>query len=186
MSATVSRGYRQVVSWATLHLTRADGAIGPDDPWGEFLRGGRAPWMGPLEVLVIECPGERLQGEILLALTSAVDSGTLRIIDVTFIHKDAKGNVSSYELAELEEHELVAYDVVDETRGLLSVGDIAKICARVTPDCTAVLMVVEHAWTAHLEQAVLAANGRIVVHERVPPDVALAALEHGRSSQAGG
>ena len=41
-----------------------------------------------LEVLVIECPGERLDGGIMLALTSAVDSGALRIIDVTFVHKD--------------------------------------------------------------------------------------------------
>jgi hypothetical protein len=63
--------------------------------------------MGPLEVLVIECPGERLKGEILTALTSAVDSGALRIVDVPFVHKDARGNVTSSELAELQEHELM-------------------------------------------------------------------------------
>ena len=38
-------------------------------------------------------------------------------------------------------------------------------------------MVVEHAWATQLAQAVLAAKGRIVVHERVPADVALAALD---------
>ncbi len=134
--------------------------------------------MGPLEVLVVECPGDRLKGEIMLALTSAVDSGTLRIIDITFIHKGSSGNVTRYELAELDEQELLAYDVVDETRGLLSVRDIAKIAGRVTPGCSAALMVVEHAWTTLLEEAVLAARGRIVVHERIPPAVALAALEH--------
>lgn len=142
--------------------------------------------MGPLEVLVIECPADRLEGGILRALTSAVDSGALRIIDVTFVHKDARGNVTSYELAELQEHELVAYDFVDETRGLLSVGDIGRISARVAPDCSAVLMVVEHAWTTQLAQAVEAANGRIMVHERVPPDVALAALEYGGWSLTSG
>lgn len=135
--------------------------------------------MGPLEVLVIECPGEKLNGEIILALTSAIDSGSLRIIDVTFIHKDLTGNISSYELAELEEHELIDCDVVDEVRGLLSVADIAMIAGRVSTDSSAVLMVVEHAWTARLEQAVEAAEGRIVVHERVPPAVAIAALEYG-------
>ena len=113
----------------------------------------------------------------MLALTSAVDSGTLRIIDVTFIHKDGVGHVCTYELAELEEYELVDYDVVDETRGLLSVGDIASIGERVSHDASAVLMVVEHAWTARLERAVLDANGRIVVHERVPAEVAIAALD---------
>jgi hypothetical protein len=139
--------------------------------------------VGPLEVLVIECPGESLKSDIILALTSAVDGGHLRIIDVTFVRKDAQANLSSYELAELEEHELVAYDVVDETRGLLSVGDIAKIGARISPNSSAILMVIEHAWTARLERAVLAADGRIVVHDRVPSDVASAALEHDRSSR---
>jgi hypothetical protein len=134
--------------------------------------------MGPLEVLVIECGGDRLKGEILLALTSAVNSGALRIVDVTFVRKDPGGMVSSYELAELDEYELEAYDFVDETRGLLSVGDIDKIGARVSPDCSAALMVVEHEWTTHLEQAVVAADGRIVVHERVPVDAALAAAEY--------
>jgi hypothetical protein len=142
--------------------------------------------MGPLEVLVIECPGERLRSEILLALTTAVDSGALRIVDVTFVRKDARGAVTSYELAELEEHELVAYDFVDETRGLLSVGDVGTIGARVSLDCSAMLMVVEHAWTTQLAQAVLAANARIVVHERVPADVALAALDYNQSSRAVG
>ena len=137
--------------------------------------------MAPLEVLVIECPGDRLKSEIMLALTSAVDSGVLRIIDLTFVHKDALGHVTRSELAELQEDELVAYDCVDETRGLLSVGDIDKIGARVSPGCSAVLMVVEHAWTTQLAQAVLAANARMVVHERVSADVALAALDYNQS-----
>jgi hypothetical protein len=132
-----------------------------------------------LDVLVIECPGDRLKGEIMLALTSAVDSGTLRIIDVTFIHKDATGSMNSFELAELEEHELVAYDVVDETRGLLSVGDIARVGERVSADSSAILMVIEHTWRNDLELAVVAASGRIILHEHIPPDVADTALNYG-------
>jgi hypothetical protein len=137
--------------------------------------------VGPLEVLVIECPGDSLKREAILALTPAVDGGHLRIIDVTFVRKDAQANLSSYELAELDEHELVAYDVVDETRGLISVGDIARIGARISPSSSAILMVIEHAWTTHLERAVLAADSRIVVHERIPSDTAREALVHERS-----
>ena len=156
--------------------------VSPDaaESWRLYRQSG----VGPLEVLVVECAGQSLKSEIILALTSAVDGGHLRIIDVTFVRKDAQANISSYELAELDEHELVAYDVVDETRGLISVGDIAKIGARIAPNSSAILMVIEHAWTTHLEQAALAANGRILVHERVPSDVARAALEHNRLSRA--
>ena len=102
---------------------------------------------------------------------------------MTFVHKDGRGKVNMYELAELQEYELVDYDFVDETRGLLSVGDIGKIGARVSPDCSAVLMVVEHAWTTQLAQAVQSANGRIALHERIPTDVAMAALDYNRSSR---
>ena len=115
-----------------------------------------------------------------------MNSGALRIIDVTFVHKDAQGKITTYELAELQEYELVDYDFVDETRGLLSVGDVGKISARVSPDCSALLMVVEHAWTTQLTRAVRAANGRIVVFERVPADVALAALDYNQSSRTRG
>jgi hypothetical protein len=62
----------------------------------------------------------------------------LRIIDLTFLHKDAHGAVSRCERAELQEDELVAYDFVDETRGLLSVGDVGNIGAafhRIVPLC---------------------------------------------------
>ena len=142
--------------------------------------------MGPLEVLVVECQGDKLKTEIALALTSAVDSRALRIVDVTFVQTDEQGNVSRYELAELEEHELAAYDFVDETRGLLSAADVSTIGAQVSPDCTAVLMVVEHTWTSQLAQAVLAANGRIVLHERVPSALAWAALEYNKSSRTPG
>ena len=122
-------------------------------------------------------PGRQVNAEIIAALTSAVDSGTLRIIDVTFVHKDGAGVVTTYELAELDEHELLAYDFVDETRGLLSADDIRAIGERISDESSAILTVIEHAWTGRIERTVLAADGRIVLHARIPPDVASAALE---------
>ena len=47
--------------------------------------------VGPLEVLVIERPGQTLKDEVIAALTSAVDNGTLRSIDVMFVHNDRAG-----------------------------------------------------------------------------------------------
>jgi hypothetical protein len=146
------------------------------------MRGGalasRLLSVGPLEVLVIECPGERLNAQIVSALASAVEGGTLRIIDVTFVHKDGAGRLTAQELAELEEHELLAYDFVDETRGLLSADDIRGIGERISCASSAILMVVEHAWTGRLERTILATDGRIVLHARIPPEVAIAALEN--------
>jgi len=83
--------------------------------------------MARLEVVAIEFSGPRFKAEVLQALQSAVDSGAIQIIDITLIRKDASGRVTSYELVELEEPELALFDVVGETRGLLSVADIAKV-----------------------------------------------------------
>jgi hypothetical protein len=55
--------------------------------------------VGPLEVLAIECPGDTVKSDIIPALKSAIDSGSLRIVDVTFVHKDAQDTMSCYELA---------------------------------------------------------------------------------------
>ena len=132
--------------------------------------------MGPLEVIAIAFPGHRFRGEILSTLAAAVEHGALRIIDLTFITKDASGRVTSYELAELEEHEAIPFDVVDEILGLLSVEDIARISAGLAADSSSAVLVVEHAWAADLERAILVANGRLVADERVPAEIAEAAL----------
>jgi len=137
---------------------------------------------GPLDVVVIEFPGDRFKGEIIPCLTEAVEHGAIRVIDVTFIRKDSAGTVTSYELAELEEHEAVSFDLVDATMGLLSVADIDQIGAWLAPDSSAALLVVDHCWAAELEQAALGAGGRFIEHQRVTPEVAKAALADARTS----
>src|SRR4051794_38466027 len=102
--------------------------------------------MGPLDVVAIEFPGTRFKGELIRALTGAVATGALRIIDLTFVSKDASGAVATYELAELEEHEAVLFDNVDMTLGVLSVGDIQRISANLAAGSSAALMVIEHRW----------------------------------------
>ncbi|HEY1296254.1 MAG TPA: DUF6325 family protein [Chloroflexota bacterium] len=134
--------------------------------------------VAPLEVVAVEFPGYRFRGEVLAALNAAADCGAIRIIDVTFIRKDAAGVVTRYELMELPEPELAHFDLVDEIRGLLSVGDIARIGADIAVDSSAAVMVLEHVWKADLERAIAAAYGRIALNTRVPDAIAEAALRY--------
>jgi hypothetical protein len=115
-------------------------------------------------------------------LAPAIENGAVRIVDVTFLHKDAAGAVTSYELAELGEVEAAQFDLVDETLGLLSVVDLEQIGALLTPDSSAALLVLEHPWAAELDRAVLGANGRVVVRESIPDEVAQAALANARAA----
>ena len=132
--------------------------------------------MGPLEVLAIEFPGTRFKSEIMRTLAAAVDHGTIRIVDVTFLSKSSSGAVTSHELAELDEADAALFDLVDETTGLLSVVDLEKVGAMLAPDSSAALIVFEHPWAADLDRAVRDANGRVVVRECIPDEVARAAL----------
>jgi hypothetical protein len=138
--------------------------------------------MGPLEVLVISFPGTRFKAEVMETLVSAVENGTIRIVDITFLHKDASGTVTSHELNELDEADAAPFDIVDETMGLLSVVDLEKIGARLEPDSCAALIVVEHPWAATFDCAVRDANGRVVVREHIPDEVARAAVADAESA----
>ena len=139
--------------------------------------------MGPLEVVAIEFPGRDFKSEIMDALAAPIEHGTLRIVDLTFLSKDDSGAVTSYELAELEEHDAVPFDLVDRTMGLLSVDDLEGIAARLSVGSVAALLVVEHAWADTFERAVRRASGRLVIDERIPDAVARAALEEAKSRE---
>jgi hypothetical protein len=126
--------------------------------------------------MAIAFPGDRFKGEIIPELAAAVEHRTIRIVDLTFISKDSAGTVTSYELAELDELESAFFDVVDETMGLISVSDIEQIADRLAANSSTAVIVFEHLWADELAYAIRAADGRLVVHERVAPDVAQAAL----------
>ncbi|HEX2513128.1 MAG TPA: DUF6325 family protein, partial [Chloroflexota bacterium] len=57
--------------------------------------------LGPVELLVIKFPGNEFKGEIAPALRELVENGTIRIIDLLFIRKDADGTVTANELMDL-------------------------------------------------------------------------------------
>jgi hypothetical protein len=140
--------------------------------------------MGPLEVVAIEFPGRDFKSEIMGALVAPVEHGAIRIVDLTFLSKDASGTITSYELAELDEHDAVPFDLVDRTMGLLSVDDLERIGAGLSIDSVAALLVVEHAWAEDFERAVRRANGRLVLDERIPDAVARAALDEAKSRES--
>src|SRR3954469_6492972 len=54
--------------------------------------------LGPVELLFVQFPGNQFTGEIAPALADLVESGTIRIIDLVFVAKDADGNSVGFEL----------------------------------------------------------------------------------------
>ena len=47
--------------------------------------------IGPVDYAVIAFPGNRFRGEIAPAIGELIDAGTIRVIDIAFVGKNADG-----------------------------------------------------------------------------------------------
>ena len=134
--------------------------------------------IGPVEYMIVAFPGNRLKGEIVPALAELVEAGTLRIIDLAFVMKDADGAVVTAEMADLDSEVFKAFDALSpETMGLLNQDDLAAAGEELEPNSSAALLVWEDVWATKLRDAILNAGGELLDLERVPYEVVNAAVE---------
>ncbi|GAA0673332.1 hypothetical protein GCM10010193_27560 [Kitasatospora atroaurantiaca] len=128
--------------------------------------------MGPVEYFVVAFPGNRFTGGIAPALADLVASGTIRILDLTFITRAEDGTTTRLGLEDLAPEEAAAFDGVEGTvTGLLNQAETEEITRSIPPGSSAALVVWEDAWAVRLTEAVQEAGGIPVVHERIPADV---------------
>ena len=131
----------------------------------------------PVEYLIVAFPGNRFSGEIGPALADLVADGTVHIIDLVFIKKDADGGVTVFEMDALDEAGELSLDELEgEAGGLLSAEDLDLAAAALEPDSSAALLVWEDLWAARIAEAIRNAGGQIVAGERIPHDVVEAAM----------
>jgi hypothetical protein len=70
--------------------------------------------LGPVDWLVAEFAGGRLNGEIAPLITDLVDREIIRVLDLLILRKDDDGNLEAFEITDLDESEL------GELRGTLN------------------------------------------------------------------
>ncbi len=123
--------------------------------------------IGPVEYLILGFPGNHFTGQIVPELAKLIDSGLVRIIDLTFITKDADGNVEVVEYDAVEE--LAAFAGLDgEVGGILTDEDVAHAALSLEPNTSAALLIWEDTWAAPFAAAVRNANGVILEGARIP------------------
>ncbi len=61
--------------------------------------------LGPLEYLVIGCPGNQFRSEIVPALNSIQEKGLIQVVDLLFVRKNADDTVTALEVSDLEDKE---------------------------------------------------------------------------------
>jgi uncharacterized membrane protein len=135
--------------------------------------------IGPVDLLVVEFPGNQFKGEIAPALRDLVTEGTVRVLDLLFVYKDADGEVGSLELAGLGPDLQPAFADLDGQLGggLLDAEDVAQVGANLQPNSSAALIVWENTWAGRFVTAMENAGARVVDQARIPAEAVKATLE---------
>jgi hypothetical protein len=130
--------------------------------------------MGPVEYIVVGFPGNDFNGQIAPELIALVESGTVRILDLIFIGKDAEGDVLTFEIDELGD---AGFDQLPgEVGGLIGPEDIEFVAAQLEANSSAALLIWEDVWAAPFAAAVLESGGVLLQGARIPHAVIESAL----------
>jgi hypothetical protein len=131
--------------------------------------------MGPVEYIIVGFPGNKFSGEIAPELVALVESGTVRILDLIFIGKDADGSVVAFEIDELDA--AAGFGGLDgDVGGLISPQDIEYAAAALEPNSSAALLIWEDVWAARFAEAVRNSNGVLLEGARIPHELIEPAL----------
>jgi uncharacterized membrane protein len=132
---------------------------------------------GPIDFIALEFPGNRFKGEILPDLFELVDKDIIRIIDLVIIMKDQDGQVAVRELRELDPAHIEIFSPLNaEVNQMITESDINMIAEKLADNSTAGILLIENLWAKKTQQAMMDANGRLVMFERIPHDVVEEAL----------
>jgi hypothetical protein len=135
---------------------------------------------GPVDVVIIGFPGNKFTGRIAPALMDLVQSGTIRVLDLLFVMKDADGTTTTLDIADLDPDAGPAYmNVQVSAAGALGPEDAEEVADDLEPNSSALLIAFENAWAARFVDACQAADAVLIDMIRIPAAVVQAALPEG-------
>ena len=134
--------------------------------------------LGPVDYLVVEFPAgaSHFTGEMAAELAALVDAGTIRVLDILILAKDADGSVEALEIDDL--------DALDELRAvettlatILAEEDVEHLAAAMEPGTVAGVLVWENSWAAPFASAARRSGGQLIGSGRIPIQAIIASLE---------
>ena len=135
--------------------------------------------LGPVDCLIVAFPGSQFKGEIAPALAELIESGTIRIMDVTFVTKDEDGETAAIELMDMDPEVRAGFENLGvEVSGLFNEEDLEAASEELDPGSSAMLLVWENLWAKKVAQAMRDAGGVVFDFTRVPHEVAQAARDY--------
>jgi hypothetical protein len=142
--------------------------------------------MGPIDYIVVEFPGSKMNGEAFPHLVDLVDRGIVCILDLVFVTKDLDGSVKGIAIADFDEDGELDLAVFEgASSGLISDEDINEAGGILEPGSSAGILVYENVWAGPFAAAVRRGGGQLVASGRIPIQAMLAALEAADAADAG-
>ena len=141
--------------------------------------------LGPVDYLVVEFPAgaSNFTGEMAAELVALVDAGTIRVIDVLILTKDADGNIDAMELSEVGElGELRKIEA--ELAEMLAEEDVVHLAAAMEPGSTAGVLIWENLWAAPFASAARRSGGQLIANGRIPIQAIIAAVQADEADEA--
>ena len=120
-----------------------------------------------VEYLIVEVPDLGALASLAPALVELVGTGTIRILDLVALEKDADGAVAALELDAVDSM-TVLRNVDRDVGGMLSQRDIELASLALRPGTAAIVLVTEDRWAEPLSVAAQRAGGQILAGERIP------------------
>lgn len=122
-------------------------------------------------------PGvSQFTGEMATQLAALVDAGTIRVLDLLILAKDADGTVEAMEIDDLEAlDELRAVET--ELATILAEPDVEHLAAAMEPGTVAGVLVWENTWAAPFASAARRSGGQLVANGRIPIQAIIASLQ---------
>jgi hypothetical protein len=150
-------------------------------PAGRMTTEASLDELGPVGYLIVEFPAgaSSFTGEMAAELRALVDSGTIRVLDVLILAKDADGAVETAELSDLGELRVLRA----EPGELLTADDIEHLAAAMEPGTNAGLLIWESLWVAPFASAVRRSGRQLIADGRIPVQAIIASI---RADQAPG
>ncbi len=133
---------------------------------------------GPVDLLALEFHTDQLKGEIVPELLELVRNKIVRLIDLVVIRKYEDGHHEALEMQQLAPDLLSVFDPLEvEISGIIQVEDIEMIAGEMEKNTSAAVLLVENLWSVKFAEAVVRANGRLLLHDRIPFEVVNETLE---------
>ena len=125
---------------------------------------------GPIDFIIVGFEGNTFDGSILAALTEALEKDIIRLIALSVISKDAKGDITTLDIADTGDDYLVNFAHKYTANHTVDEDDEEEVSELLENNTTAGILIVEHLWAKPLKEALLKANGTLIADGRIHPE----------------